>query len=157
ALETARDRVGALAGTEGVRPTEALRFDRATLRFGPDVLVAHRAVALAERVTADDQCDRLLVVHRHASKGLTDVPGGGERVRAPVRPLWVHIDQTHLHGANRMRELAFAAVPLVSEPRVLGTPEDLVGLPDVGSPETETERLEAHRFERAVAGEDDEI
>src|SRR5206468_1039016 len=50
-----------------------------------------------------------------------------------------------------------AAVALVAEPRVLRTPEDLVGFPDVGSPEAEAERLESHRFVGAVAGEDQEI
>ena len=114
-------------------------------------------MALAERVAADDERDRLLVVHRHAAEGLADVPAGGQRIRVAVGPLRVHVDQAHLHGAERIGELPVAAVALVSEPRVLGAPEHLVGLPDVLAPEAEAERLEPHRLDGAVAGEDEQI
>src|SRR6185436_6294635 len=50
-----------------------------------------------------------------------------------------------------------AAVALVAEPLVLGTPEDLLGLPDVRAPEAEAERLEAHRLHRDVAGVDQQV
>ena len=80
-------------------------------------------------------------------EGLADVPGGGERIRVAVGPLRVHVDQAHLHGAERTGELPVAAVALVAEPRVLGAPEDLVGLPDVLAPEAEAERLEPHRLQ----------
>ena len=70
----------------------------------------------------------------------------GERIRVAVRPLRVHVDEAHLHGAERTGELPVAAVALVAEPRVLGAPEDLVGLPDVLAPEAEAERLEPHRL-----------
>ena len=106
-------------------------LDGAALGLGADVLGADRAVALAERVAADDQRDRLLVVHRHAGERLADVLGGGQRIGVAVRALGVDVDQAHLHGAERAGELAVAAVALVAEPRVLGTPEDLLGLPDV--------------------------
>ena len=74
-----------------------------------------------------------------------------------VRALGVHVDEAHLHRAERVGEVALAAVALVAEPRVLGAPEDLVGLPHVLASEAEPERLEAHRLERDVAGEDDEV
>ena len=90
-------------------------------------------------------------------EGLSNVPGGSQRIRVAVGPLRVHVDQAHLHGAERIGELPVAAVALVSEPRVLRAPEDLVGLPDVLSPEAEAERLEPHRFQGDVAGEDDQI
>src|SRR5205823_7242118 len=69
----------------------------------------------------------------------------------------VHVDQAHLHGAERTGELSLARVALVAEPLVLGAPEDLVRLPDVFSTEAEAERLEPHRFHGDVAGEDQEI
>ncbi len=156
-LEPAGDRVGADAGAEGALPADALRLDGAALRFGPDQIGVASAVALAERVATDDERDRLLVVHRHASERLADVDRGGDRVRVAVRSFGVDVDETHLHGAERAAELALTAVPLVAEPRVLGAPDDLVGLPDVGSPEPEAEGLEPHRLHRAVAGEDQEI
>ena len=83
--------------------------------------------------------------------------GGSERIRLATGALRVHVDQAHLHGAEGIGELPGTAVALVPEPRVLGAPEDLVGLRDVLAPEPEPERLEAHRFVGAVAGEDDQV
>ena len=48
-------------------------LDGAALGLGADVVGVAGAVALAERVAADDERDRLLVVHRHAGEGLADV------------------------------------------------------------------------------------
>ena len=157
ALQPAGERVGAHAAAVGVLPAQALRLDRASLRFRADVLGVDGAMALAERVTADDECHRLLVVHRHARERLSDVDGRRQRIRVAVRALGVHVDQPHLHGTERTGQLPLAAVALVAEPRVLRSPEDLVGLPDVGPPEAEAERLETHRLEGAVPGEDQEI
>src|SRR5262249_58725597 len=39
----------------------------------------------------------------------------------------------------------------------LGTPVELLGLPDVGAAAGETEGLEAHRVERDVAGENHQV
>ena len=114
-------------------------------------------MGLADRVAADDERNRLLVVHGHPSEGLANVPGGGDRIRGAVGPLRIHINQAHLHGGERFREFPLAAVSLVSEPRVLRAPENLVGFPDVFSPEAESERLETHRLIGTVAGEDQQI
>ena len=109
------DRVLALAGAERVLPAEAHLLDRRALGLAADVLVGvGGAVGLAERVTAGDQRDGLLVVHRHAAERLADVAGGGERVRVAVRALRVDVDQAHLHGAERLLELAVARVALVA-------------------------------------------
>ena len=64
---------------------------------------------LAERVAAGDQRDRLLVVHRHALERLADIPRRGERVRLAVRPFRIDVDQTHLHGGERILKFAVAA------------------------------------------------
>src|SRR5215475_7225783 len=53
--------------------------------------------------------------------------------------------------------LAFAAVAFVPQPRSLGTPVELFGLPNVGATAAETECLEAHRVERDVAGKNHQI
>ena len=116
-------------------------LDRAALGLGADEVGVAGAVALADRVAADDERDRLLVVHRHPGERLANVAGGSQRIRVAVRPFRVHVDEAHLHRAERIGELPVAAVALVAEPRVLGTPEDLVGLPDVLAPEAEAERL----------------
>src|SRR6202008_2242646 len=70
ALEAAGDGVAPLAGTEAALPAEALQLERSSLWLRPDVRARGRTVGLAERVTANDERSRLLVVHRHASEGL---------------------------------------------------------------------------------------
>src|SRR5207244_1258009 len=102
ALEPAGNRVGALAGAEAADPAEALVLDRAALGLQPDQIRVARAVALAERVAADDERDRLLVVHGHATERLANVPRRGHRVRVGARPFRIHVDQAHLHGAERI-------------------------------------------------------
>ena len=82
----AGDRVGALAGAEAVLPAEALLLDGAALGLGADVVGVDGAVGLAERVAADDERDRLLVVHRHAAERLADVPGGASGSGLPFGP-----------------------------------------------------------------------
>ena len=152
-LEAAGDGVGTLAGAEAALPAQALSLDRARLGLGADQVGVAGAVGLAERVTTGDQGERLLVVHRHPAEGLADVARSGQRVRVAVGALRVHVDQAHLHGAERTGQLAVAAVALVAEPGVLRAPEDLLGLPDVLAAEPEAEGLEAHRLQRAVPGE----
>ena len=80
-----------------------------------------------------------------------------QRIRVAAGPFRIHVDQAHLHGAERPGELPVAAVALVSQPGVLRAPEDLLGLPDVGPAEAEAERLEPHRFHGHVAGQDQQI
>src|SRR6266511_508325 len=158
ALQPAGDRVGALATAERVLPAEALLFEGSTLGFRTDVVGrGGGAMRLAERVSTDDEGNRLLVVHRHAAERLSEVARCKDRIRVASRPLRVHVDQAHVIGAEGSLDLPFAGVALVSQPGVLGAPEDLFGLEDVLSPEAEAERLEPHRFHRDVAGEDDQI
>src|SRR4051812_14364373 len=76
ALEPAGDRVRAFAAAVRVPPTEALLLDGSALWFGTNVLRTGCAVDLAERVAADDERKRLLVIHRHAAEGFSNVSGG---------------------------------------------------------------------------------
>ena len=79
----------------------------ARFRLGADVVDASAgAVGLAEGVAAGDQRDGLLVVHRHAAEGLADVAGRGERIGIAVRAFGVDVDQAHLHGGQRILEVA---------------------------------------------------
>src|SRR5215207_2990605 len=157
ALQTAGSRVCALAGAVETLPAKTLLLDRGGFGLRADVFGGGCAMGLADRVAADDERNRLLVVHRHATERLSNVAGGRQRIRVAARPLRVHIDQTHLNCTKRPVELTVAAVALISEPRVLRTPEDLLGLPDILSPEAEAKCLEPHRFIGTVAGEDDQI
>ena len=115
-------------------------------------------MGLAERVAAGDQRHRLLVVHRHAREGLANVARRRQRIGIAVGPFGIDVDQAHLHGAQRALELAIAAVALVGQPLALGAPVDvLLGLPGVGATAAEAEGLEAHGFQRDVAGEDQQV
>ena len=156
-LEAAGDGVGALAGAVGVLPAQPLADHRAALGLGADVVAGRGAVGLAEGVAAGDQRDGLLVVHRHPAERLADVVGRLERVGLAVGALGVDVDQPHLDRAELGGQLALAAVALVAQPGVLGTPEDLLGLPDVLAAEAEAEGLEAHVLEGHVAGEDQQV
>ena len=151
-------RVVALAAAEGVLPAEALLLERGSPRVRgrrtPHRL-HHGSCRTVWPPTMSATVSSSFIAMR--AEGLSNVPGGGQRIRVAVGPLRVHVDQAHLHGAEGIGELPVAAVALVSEPGVLRAPEDLVGLPDVLSPEAEAERLEPHRFQGTVAGEDDQI
>src|SRR5207302_6825526 len=137
---------------------EALLLDAGSLWFGTDVVDRRGStMCFAERMSANDECSRLLVVHRHAAERFANVPRCKERVRVAVGSLRIHVDQAHMIGAERPLDLPVAAVALIAEPGVLGPPEDLVGLPDVGAPKAEAERVEPHRFHGNVAGEDQQI
>ena len=74
------------------------------------------AVRFTERVSAGDQRDGLLVVHRHTRERLANIARRGERIGISVRAFRIHVDQAHLHGRERILEIALAAVALVGEP-----------------------------------------
>src|SRR5262245_11118682 len=114
---------------------------------------------LAERVTARDERYGLLIVHRHAAERGTNVLRGSHVVAALVRTLRVHIDETHVRSPERQREIAIAGETLIhAEPLDLRAPVHvLIRLPHVRTAATETERPEAHRLQRDVTGEDQEI
>ena len=158
AFDAAGGGVHALAGAEPVDPAQALLLDGGGFGFRTHQLRVARAVRLAEGVAAGDERDGLFVVHRHAGEGLAHVAARGHGVGVAVRALGVHVDQAHLHGGQRVLELAVAAVALVAQPGVFAAPVDvLLGLPDVRAAAAEAEGLEAHRLQRAVAGQDHEI
>ena len=158
ALQPAGDRIGAFAAAKAVLPAEALLLQAGALWFGTDVLgVRGSTMGLADRVAADDERKGLLVIHRHAAERLANVLSCSERIGVEARPLRVHVDQAHVIGPERPLDLPVAGMALVSKPRVLRAPEDLVGLPEVLPPKAEAERLEAHRLVGTVAGEDDQI
>src|SRR5262249_47317001 len=84
-FETAGDRVSSHAGLIAALPAEALLFEVAALRFLADMLVSRcRAVRLAERVSTGNERNRLLVVHRHATEGLTNVACSLDWIRVAV-------------------------------------------------------------------------
>ena len=115
-------------------------------------------MGFAERVSAGNERNRFLVVHRHATERFSNVRCCSERIWVTVRPLRIDVDQAHLNGAERIRQLPVAAVALVGEPLPLRAPVDvLLGRPDVLAAAAEAEGLEAHRLQGAVPGEDQKV
>jgi hypothetical protein len=163
AFDAAGDGVASHAGAELVAPAQALLEDVGAFGLAADVAVGRGAVGLAEGVAAGNEGDGLFVVHRHAAEGLADVATGGHRIRIGVGALRVDVDQAHLHGAEGVGKHAVAGVAALrlvagGEPCGLEAPVDLgLGLVDVGAAAAEAEGLEAHRLERDVAGEHQQI
>src|SRR5580704_14856657 len=158
-FQTATDRVTTMTFAKFIFPSEALILD-----FGAFWLVAYilsgntRAMGFAEGVTTSDECNCFFVIHSHAGKSLSDIPCRGKRIRLSIRPFRIHIDQTYLHGSERILKITVAAVTLVRQPLAFRPPENvLFGLPDVLAPAAKTERLKAHRLEGDVACENHEI
>src|SRR5438552_1528721 len=115
-------------------------------------------VSFSEGMTACNQRHRFFIIHRHSSKSFADVASGRDRVWVAVRAFRVDVDQAHLHSSKRILQVPVAGVALVVEPFALGAPVDILfRLPDVRTAATETECLEAHRFQCDVAGENHQI
>src|SRR5208337_4816671 len=159
ALQTAGDRVVAFAASKGVPPAETLLLEGGTLGFGTDVLSRiGSTMGFAKGVAASDQRNGLLVIHGHAAERFPNVPGCSEWIRFTVWPLRIHVDQAHLNGAERIFEHPVAGVTLVSKPLTLRPPVNVRWrLPDVLTPTCEAERLESHRLQGTVTGEDHQI
>ena len=143
----------------GVSPAEALLLQVGPLRLAPDVAVhGGRAMGLPEGVASGDECYGLGVVHCHPRECLPDVLGGRQRVGSSIGAFGIHIDQAHLHGAERVGEVPVAAVALIVQPYGLGSPIDvLLGFPDVLAPAAESEGPKTHRLQGDVPGKDHEV
>src|SRR5207302_4198871 len=132
-----------------VLPAKPLLLNRRTLGLTANILIRIASdMGFAEGVSAGDQRDRLLVVHRHPRKRLANVPRRSDRIRIAVRSLRIDVNQTHLHSSKRVFQLAIAAVSLVTEPRRLGSPIRLIRLPRVRTSASEAVGLEPHRLQR---------
>ena len=116
-LEAAGDRVLALAGPV-VSATRGPGARPGSLRLGPEQTSVAVPVALAERVAAAIARPSPRRSWPSAER-LANVAGRPQRVRVAVGAFGVHVDEPHLHGAERTRQLAVAAVPLVAQPGVL--------------------------------------
>ena len=105
-FQAAGDRVAAFARAEAVLPAEALLLEARRFGLGPHVRRRAGAVGLAEGVAAGDQRDGFFVVHRHAAEGVADVVRRRERIGIAVRAFGVDVDQAHLHGGQRILQVA---------------------------------------------------
>ena len=156
-FEAGGDGVRARSGLEPAAPAQALIFDHGAFRVRAQQRGIACTVGLAEGVATGDQRNGFVVIHRHAGEGFTNVDGGSFRVRVAVRAFRIHVDQTHLHGAEAGVQLAFATVALIAQPGAFRAPEQFFRFPGVGTPASEAEGFEAHGLQRHVAGEHIEV
>src|SRR5208337_24380 len=157
-FQAAADRVIPFTRTKFASPAEALFLDASGFRHWAHQCHIASAVGFAEGVTAGNERNGLLVIHRHAGESLSDIPCRGNRIRLSIRPFRIYVDQTHLHGSERILKIPVAAVAFVRQPLAFRAPVDvLFGLPDVLAPAAKTKRLKAHRLEGNVACENHEV
>src|SRR6202007_49429 len=95
-FQAAGDRVTTCASAKAALPAQALLLDAGSFRLRTDQRGFASAVGFAEAVAARDERHRLLVVHRHASKGLADIPSRSERIGLAVRAFRIGVNQAHL-------------------------------------------------------------
>src|SRR5580700_10046076 len=157
-FQSAADSVTTVTFAKFIFPSEALILDVGAFWFVTHILSGNTgAVGLAEGVSAGNERHGLLIIHRHTGEGLADITCRSYRIRLSIWAFRIHIDQTHLHGAERILEVTIPGITLVRQPRALRSPVQLFGLPDVGATAAETECLEAHRVQRDIAGENHEV
>ena len=145
-FQTAADGVSTKTFAKFILPSEALVLDVGAFWFVAYIVSGNgSAVSFAEGMAAGNECDRFLVVHRHARESFADVPCRRNGIGLSIRPFRIHVDQTHLHGSERILKITIAAVALVRQPRAFRSPVHfLFGLPDIRAAAAETECLEAH-------------
>src|SRR5262249_11180817 len=152
------DRVASHALAKAAPPAEALLSDIAGFAVRPDMGCGTGAVSLAEGMTAGNERDSLLVIHRHPSEGFADVPGRGDRIGIAVWAFRFYINPPHLHGRERIFKLPITGITFVSKPGGLGAPINvLIRLPDILATAGKTECFESHRFQGDVARENHQV
>src|SRR5258708_24918168 len=92
-FQAAADRIAAFAAAMAALPAEALFLDADGFGHWADQRPIAGAVGLAERMSARDERDGLLVVHRHARERLADIPCRSDWIRLAVRPFRIDVDQ----------------------------------------------------------------
>ena len=162
-FDARRDRVGCLSAQVGVDPAEAHVLDVCGLGLDAQRAGIAVTVGLADGVATGRQGGGFLVIHGHAGEGLAHLCSGLQRVRLAVDAFRVDVDETHLHGGERVFHrigLADILVAVVGrcQPFLLGTPVGVdLRMPDVLAAETEAEGLQAHVFIGDRAGEKDQV
>ena len=84
--------------------------------------------------------------------------GCGERIRLAVGPFRIDVDQAHLNGGERILQFPVAGVTLIAQPLAFRSPIDVfLRFPNVFATSSESKRLEPHRLQGAIAGQDHQV
>ena len=145
------------------QPAEAHRVQAFAFGAAAERVRRGCAVALAEGVAASGQRDGFLVVHRHTGEGFAHVAGHALGiVRIAARAFGIDVDQAHLDRRERVFErLALigddARLDALVDPLFFRAPIDQFGFEHVLAAAAEAEHRPAHRFDRDIAGEHEQV
>ena len=158
AFDPAGNGMHAHAGMEAAHPAKPHLLKRCGFRFRANMARGASAMALAEGMATCRQRDGFFVIHRHAGEGFANIAARGDWIRITVRAFRIDVNQTHLHGSERVFQNAVARVALVIQPGFFGAPIDILfRFPDIHAPTAKAKRLQAHGFNGAIAGQDEQI
>ena len=150
--------VNAQAAFEIILPTEALLNNARAFRLCAHQLGIAGAMGFTKSMSTGHKRHGLFIIHGHAREGFADVIARGDGIRVAIRAFWVHVDQAHLHGRQRVFQLALATVAVVVKPALFGAPIDIFfGFPNIDATASEAKGFEAHRFKRNIAGQNHQI
>src|SRR5271170_6245167 len=92
-FQAAADRVTTMTFAKFILPSESLILDVGTFWFVSYILSGNAGtVRFAEAVTTGNECNGLLVIHRHARESLPDIPCRGNGIRLSIRPFRIHVN-----------------------------------------------------------------
>ena len=114
-------------------------------------------MCFSERMTASNQSQRFLVVHRHVAKGATDIGSGRKRVVIAVGSFRIDVDKSHLRSSERAFQIALPVAAVVGQHLGFRTPEHEIRLPCVNTAAGKPDGLETHVLERDVTRQHHQI
>src|ERR1700761_8671745 len=135
-----------VAGAPAVFPAQALLFNTRAGRLMTYIFTRiGSTVGFAEGMAARNQRYGFFVIHRHTAKSFTDITCRSHRVRVAIRAFRIYIDQTHLHGSQRIFQLTVAFVAFVAQPFLLVAPVYILGsFPNILTSSGEAESFKTH-------------
>ena len=120
-------------------------------------------MCLTDGVAAAGQCRGFFVIHGHTRKGFAHVKGRTRRIGLAVHAFGIHVDETHLHGGQRVfHRVGFVEVAIAAvgrrQPFLFRAPVGIfLRVPDVFAAKGKTEGLEAHILVGQRARQQDQV
>ena len=150
--------MNAFAIAKAVFPTKAHLLDRCAFRFGTNKGWIASAVAFTKGVTTRNQCHSFCVIHAHTRECFANINTRQYWIRVAVWPLWVHINQTHLHSGQWVFQITVTCIAFIVQPYIFNAPIDVFfWLPRISAAKAEAEGFETHGLHADVASQDKQV
>ena len=157
-FDTTGDGVTPFAFAMCAYPAKAHLFNRSTFWLNPDQISITCTMRFTECMTTCGQGDSFFVIHRHSGKCFTNIAGTCQRIGIAIRPFRIHIDQSHLHGRQRMRQIAITRITAIRQPVCFKTPVNIFfRCPYVWTTATVTKGFAAHRLDSDITCQNQKI